>query len=279
MQVTFYGVRGSIPAPGPDFARYGGNTACVHVKLNCGTDLILDSGSGIKKLGQHLFRQKGDIYILLSHNHWDHIQGFPFFEPAYQQKRRIFITPGLTKPYEPEAILLQMSGTWFPVSPSDLLADIEFVNTNRSISSWQIGDAKITRTVMNHPGGGSAYLIEEDDKTLAYVTDNELYPPYHCETSFEQWLSFVDGADLLIHDAQYIKGDMPHKLGWGHSIVEQAIELAEQSNVKKCALYSHDHIRTDDMIDQLTDELKRKLVQKSSKLELFSAYEGLSITL
>ncbi|WP_111979070.1 MBL fold metallo-hydrolase [Algibacillus agarilyticus] len=274
MQVTFYGVRGSTPAPGAEFSRYGGNTACVHVKLSDGTHLILDSGTGIKKLGNILARHSDDIHLLLSHNHWDHIQGFPFFLPAFQPRRKIFITPGLTTPFEPEAILNQMSGSWFPISKNELLADIKILEKDESILSWKIGSATITRRKMNHPGGGSSYLINDGGTKLAYVTDNELFPPYRIETEFSEWQSFIKNADLLIHDAQYTDKDMPLKHGWGHSLLEQAVELATSSGVKRCAFYSHDHTRTDDALDELMMHVKERLDQLKSPVDIMAAHEG-----
>ncbi|AWB66999.1 MBL fold metallo-hydrolase [Saccharobesus litoralis] len=281
MQVVFYGVRGSTPAPGAEFARYGGNTACVHVKLSDGTQLILDSGTGIKKLGHVLAQTQDDIHLLLSHNHWDHIQGFPFFLPAFQPKRKIYITPGLTTPYEPEAILNQMSGSWFPITRNELLADIEIVQQDVDVESWQIGSATISRRKMNHPGGGSSYLIADNGTKLAYVTDNELFPPYRVETQFSEWQSFIQDADLLIHDAQYTDVDMPLKHGWGHSLIEQAVELSVSAGVKRCAFYSHDHTRTDDAIDALLEQIQVKMAERDnpSAPEIFAAYEGQVVVL
>ncbi|NTS75726.1 MBL fold metallo-hydrolase [Catenovulum sp. SM1970] len=279
MQVTFYGVRGSTPAPGAEYAKYGGNTACVHVQLSDKTHLILDSGTGIKKLGQVLAPKLDNLHLLLSHNHWDHIQGFPFFTPAFQVGRNITITPGLTSPDEPEAILNQMSGSWFPVDRQALLANITIEKRPESIASWQLGSATITRKKMNHPGSGSAYLIEENGTKLAYVTDNELYPPEHKETGFDEWVEFVKGADLLIHDGQYTQADLPLKHGWGHSLTTQALDLAVASKVKHCALYSHDHTRDDHTLEKIELELKKTVAQQNGQVDIFAAQEGMSLFL
>ncbi len=277
MKVTFYGVRGSIPAPGPDYVKYGGNTACVHVQLNDGTDIILDAGTGIKNLGDKLIQQDNDIHLLLSHNHWDHIQGFPFFAPIYQKDRRIHITPGLTKLDEQDAVLKQMSGSYFPVDYTTLLSDIRIEPRGEEVDSWRIGSAEITRLRMNHPGSGSAYCIKEGDVKLAYITDNELYPPYKKETDFLQWVTFALGADLIIHDAQYMLTDMPGKAGWGHSIAEEAVKLAMGCQAKRLALYSHDYIRTDDEIEKVESHCQEVLASVDSELQLFAAAEGLVV--
>ncbi|WP_158967380.1 MBL fold metallo-hydrolase [Paraglaciecola sp. L3A3] len=279
MQVTFYGVRGSCPAPGLEFIKYGGNTACVHVSLEDGTDIILDAGTGIKKLGQKLIQQKNDIHLLLTHNHWDHIQGFPFFAPIYQPERNIFITPGQITFDEKDAILKQMSGSYFPVHYRSLPSNIEIISLDENISSWTIGSAKICRLTMNHPGAGSSFSIEADGKKIAYVTDNELYPPYKKNTDFLDWAEFCRDADLIIHDAQYMITDMPAKSGWGHSVAEEAVKLAMASRAKRMALYSHDHIRTDDEISEIEKHCQYVIKVGGANLELFAAAEGLIVSL
>lgn len=277
MKLTFYGVRGSIPSPGPEFAKYGGNTACVHIELNDGTDIVLDAGTGIKKLGEKLAKKQSDIHLLLTHNHWDHIQGFPFFIPIYIPGRRIYITPGLTTPDEPDAVLKQMSGSNFPVNYHSLQSEIELVQYPKEQTTFNIAGAKITRHSMNHPGSGSSYLVEADGAKVAYITDNELYPPYQKETDFLEWVVFAEQADLVIHDAQYMLTDMPAKAGWGHSVAEEAVKLAMASRAKRLALYSHDHIRTDDDIDEIESHCQDVIEVAQSDIELFAAAEGMCI--
>ncbi len=279
MQVTFFGVRGSCPAPGPEFIKYGGNTACVHVCLDDGTDIILDAGTGIKNLGRKLIKKTSDIHLLLSHNHWDHIQGFPFFAPIYQPDRNIFITPGQTNLNADYAILEQMSGSYFPVDYKTLPSNIQIMPQPKEVNNWKVGEAKISRLAMNHPGSGSSFCIEADGKKVAYITDNELYPPYKKNTDFLDWVDFSRDADLIIHDAQYMIADMPTKLGWGHSIAEEAVKLAMGSRAKRMALYSHDHIRTDDEITKIESHCHEIVEICCADLELFAAAEGLTITL
>lgn len=275
MKVTFYGVRGSIPTPGAEFAHYGGNTACVHVELNDGTDIILDSGTGIRILGQSLVKKTTPIYLLLSHNHWDHIQGFPFFAPIYQPNRQIIINSGRTFFNEPDAIIEQMRGSTFPVHPDNLTSDIRFNKLPEEQTSWQIGSAQIKQLPINHPGGGSAYLITEDGVSIAYITDNELYPPYKKETDFLTFVDFAKNVDLLIHDAQYLTSDMPAKSGWGHSLADEGVRLALASKAKKLALYSHDPERTDSDIDLIVKQSKEFLDSLDAELEVIGARESL----
>lgn len=279
MKVTFYGVRGSTPAPGAEFVRYGGNTACVHVELSDGTDIVLDSGTGIRKLGQTLASKTTPVHVLLSHNHWDHIQGFPFFTPIYQPDREIIITAGQTYFNDHDAVIEQMRGSTFPVNPEHLPSKIQFHKLDKEQIQWDINTATIRRLKINHPGGGSAYLITEGKSTLAYITDNELYPPYKKENDFTDFVNFAQNVDLLIHDAQYLDSDMPKKSGWGHSIANEGVELAIASHAKQLALYSHDPDRTDDDIDGIVKESKAFVTSIESNLDIFAAQENLTIEL
>ncbi|MBU0913323.1 MAG: MBL fold metallo-hydrolase [Gammaproteobacteria bacterium] len=269
MQIKFYGTRGSIPTPGADTQRYGGNTPCVLVTSQSGQQLILDSGTGIRLLGQELMAGTSELVLLLSHNHWDHIQGFPFFAPAYQAGRQIRIIPGKTLHGENDAILKQMSGEFFPVAPQQLASTIRI--TPMTEEQWQLGDFYIQRCPLNHPGSGSAYHISADGHTLAYVTDNELFPPEQTMTSRAQWLEFVTGVDLLIHDGQYLEADMPYKLGWGHSLVSQAVVLAKEAKVKRLVIFSHDPARTDRQLDQLAQQFS------GQQPEVLMAQEGMEL--
>jgi phosphoribosyl 1,2-cyclic phosphodiesterase len=249
----------------------------VHLLLKDGTDIILDAGTGIRALGEQLAKQSKDIHLLLTHSHWDHIQGFPFFQPIYQAKRNIFITPGQTDLEQHQAILDQMSGSYFPVDYTALKANIVITPKPNECNSWQVGSATIKRIKLNHPGGGSAYVIQEGNTRIAYVTDNELSPPYPCNTEFAEWVEQIKNADLLIHDAQYLAEDMPTKSGWWHSIAKEAIQLALASNAKQLALYSHDPSRNDQAIEALVSECQTYLAKNKTRLNIFAAAEGMKI--
>lgn len=274
MKVSFYGTRGSCPSPGKDTIKYGGNTACTLIESNDGRKLILDAGTGIRKLGDEFINQNDDIYLLVTHNHYDHIQGFPFFKPIYQPKRKIYIYPAITEPNEPKAIIEQMHGSYSPIANSMLTAQIEFKIPDWSLQPILINGFSVTRQPMNHPNGGMSYLISCDNKTVAYVTDNELNSP-NLVVSRAQCNKFVANVDLLIHDGQYIESDMPLKLGWGHSLISECLDLAIQANVKNLAIYSHDPERTDSELDQLQNEINNM----SHTVNAFLSIEGQIIQL
>ncbi|KZN45328.1 hypothetical protein N476_04755 [Pseudoalteromonas luteoviolacea H33] len=244
---------------------------CVSLQSQSNTHIILDSGTGIRLLGDELMKDKRDIYILLSHNHWDHIQGFPFFVPAYMPNKNITIIPGVTDAQAPDAILRQMDGSYFPVQYDDLPSTVKVVQQQND--TWHYHDIKIERMAMNHPGGGSAYRLTVDGLKIVYAIDNELYPPNDPVTSFDKWVEFVDGVDYLIHDGQFIPSDYPLKMGWGHSQIKDALDLAVQGKVKNLVLISHDPARSDDDLDQIAQDIGKQ----GYDFKTIIAHEGLII--
>ncbi|WP_372863047.1 MBL fold metallo-hydrolase [Pseudoalteromonas sp.] len=247
MKIELFGVRGSMPSPGKQTATFGGNTSCVYVQQSNGESVILDSGTGIVELGERLIDNSAAIAILLTHNHWDHIQGFPFFKPIHQLNRNITIAVGnVDDKTTKNAILTQMSGSCFPVKHQNLPANISLNTQLSQQPSFTINDFFVTTAPLNHPDGGTAYCVYADGRKLAYITDNELDPPGEVQTSIEQWVKFIKGADLLIHDAQFTNDDLSIKHGWGHSTMTQVADLARLAQIKNIAIISHDPSRTDD---------------------------------
>jgi len=278
MLITFYGVRGSIASPGPATVKYGGNTSCVHVRTRSGTNLIFDAGTGIRKLGLHMARNTEPLLMLFSHGHWDHIQGYPFFEPIYQKDRHIVVCQGVDGNASAlHSLLEQMDGSNFPVRSDALPSTITVINEVTEYPSQQSFHTR--RRTLNHPGGGYGYRIEEDGVSLVYITDNELRPPGKPATSYAEWVEFCQGVDLMIHDAQYDEKDMPAKHGWGHSLIAEVRQLAVDAQVKNLVMYHHDPERTDTELDEIAIESARFFKTRNSSIGSFIAAEGLTFDL
>ncbi|MBI2525597.1 MAG: MBL fold metallo-hydrolase [Candidatus Rokubacteria bacterium] len=274
MRVTFWGVRGSVPSPGLSTLRYGGNTSCLTVDCNPGRRLVLDAGTGIRALGRVLEGGTEPIVLLLSHTHWDHIQGFPFFEPIYQRDRVIDVFAPANSHSMLCGLVEQMDGFRFPVTPDRLPSRISCITADHMAILRGRG-FDIARIATNHPGGGWGYRIASEGRSVVYLTDNELEPPPPETTTREQFAEFCRGADVLIHDAQYLESDMGRKHGWGHSVVSHACRLAVAAQVKHLVLYHHDPERDDAEIDAIQDDARAWLERAGARTRCSAAFEGL----
>jgi len=280
MKVRFHGVRGSTPTPGPSTVRYGGNTSCVEVRLADGSLLILDAGTGIRECGMQLLREgfSGPVHLLLSHLHWDHVLGLPFFGPIWRKETTLKMLPMLTDAQKTAAVSKAIfDGMHFPVRAEFVPAQVEFLD---EALSWRVGSAVIRRTPLNHPGGAQGFRIDDaDGRSMAYLTDNELSPPTAPQITPEALASFAEGVDLLIHDAQYVEADFPLKKGWGHSTIREVTELGLSASVKHLALYHHEPTRDDDALDALDREVQADLRGRGSPMIATMTREGLLIDL
>jgi len=276
MKIEFFGVRGSMPTSGPDTVIFGGNTSCVHVELDNGDDIILDAGTGIVKLGHKREKDTQPIMLLITHNHWDHIQGFPYFTPIFQSGREITIVPGAVEYSDKDMILRQMSGSNHPIKYDQLSANIILKPELALEAEFSVKSFRVTTQKLNHPDGGTAYCLYGDGKKVAYVTDNELKPPGELATTWQQWVDFIADADVLIHDAQYTNDDMPLKHGWGHSTFSQVAQLAIAGKVKKLFIISHDPNRKDSELVALEGLLKKEF---SATIDIACAKEGVIVDL
>jgi len=279
MKITFYGVRGSIPSPGANTCRYGGNTPCVHIETAGGQDLVLDAGTGIRELGKRLAGKDSMISVLLSHGHWDHIQGYPFFMPIYEPGRLIHVYTTAAENHNQICSLIdQIDGATFPLKAADLPSRSKCItgDLEAEMAGHNIG---VRRIAINHPGGGYAYRIEEDGMSCAYITDNELVPPGEVTTPYADWVDFCAGVDVLIHDAQYLDADMPYKHGWGHSLVSQARQLALDAGAGCLVLFHHDPDRTDSELDAIQQDNEVFFSSRRAPLTCYCATEGLRIAL
>ena len=275
MLIKFYGVRGSIASPGGETVRYGGNTACVYVEADDGSLIVFDAGTGIKHLGEDLLKRESKriLNLLFSHYHWDHIQGFPFFSPAYQKDQTINLLAAHLEDSNVHSVLTQMIDPHFPVPSDRLAAQVNILSTQDDCI--HIGDSRIETKSLNHPGGGSAYLLRTPNgSSMAYVTDNELEPPDEQVTKYSEWVEFLKGVDFLIHDAMYLDEERERIHGWGHSLISQTLQLAVDAKVSNLVLFHHDPSRTDEQLDEIKYESRDWMKKHSPHCRIFIATEG-----
>lgn len=279
MRVTFYGVRGSVPAPGPTTARYGGNTSCVEVILGDGTTLVLDAGTGMRALGGKLLEagRHQKVHLLLSHTHWDHVLGLPFFAPLWRNDSEILVYPLPTDAQERFQRTI-FDDIHFPVSVNDIPAKVEFAKPQEE--PWRIGSARVRRIALNHPGNAQGFRIDDaSGASVVYLTDNELLRGEAGEAALDALARFSAGVDLLIHDSQYLDSDMPAKYGWGHSVVDDVLTLGVRAEAKKLVLFHHDPSRTDDDLDAIKARAGSWLGERAPATGLCVAIEGQSVDL
>ena len=279
IHVDFWGVRGSVPSPGPTTTRYGGNTSCVSITVD-NKILILDAGTGIRNLGSAIIGQpKLEIFVVVTHSHWDHIQGFPFFTPIYQPDRPVHMFPTLHKKNVVLSSLIdQMDGAHFPITPDQVPSNFNFVTEN-PLEFLESNGFHMELVPMNHPGKAFGYKIKIDDKIICYFTDNEIDPPYEKSIELDALTEHCRNVDILIHDAQYIEADMPLKHGWGHSLISQVTKLGESAEVKNLVYYHHDPERSDDDIDAELEKASKTLKENGSSVRPYFAYEGLKLSI
>ncbi|MDD8017852.1 MAG: MBL fold metallo-hydrolase [Bacteroidota bacterium] len=297
MKLKFWGVRGSIPTPGKHTVIYGGNTPSVELRLDNGELIIFDAGTGIRNLGDYLISKGESIrtYILITHPHWDHIQGFPFFKPAFISGNEITIIGTDRDEIDLQHIIAdQMKRIYFPIQLSELKALLHF----RSIGEdeFEIFGAKVKTLYVNHPGFTVGYRIDYKGKSIVYISDNEPFDrgvAFHV-TNFEptvqkkflaqtgdpnqRIVDFIRGADVFIHDATYTPEEYVDKVGWGHSHYLFTLHLADRAKVKQCVLFHHEPNRTDEQIDKILEKCQYEIKHNALQFECSAAYEGLEIS-
>jgi phosphoribosyl 1,2-cyclic phosphodiesterase len=272
--VHFWGVRGSIACPGAETVRYGGNTPCIEMRVN-GQRLIFDGGTGLRVLGQSLLAQMPvEAHMFFTHSHWDHIQGFPFFTPAFIKGNRFHIYGAIAPNGSTVEQRLndQMLHPNFPVPLQIMGADLCFydVEVGKPI---EIGDVVIEAAPLNHPGEAVGYRVSWQDYAVAYVTDTEHFP----DRIDEHVLWLARQADVLIYDATYTDEEYhspkSSKVGWGHSTWQEAVKVAEAAGVKKLVIFHHEPLHSDDHLDQIGEQVARVFPNS------LMAWEGLEIQL
>ncbi len=293
MRIRFWGTRGSLAKPGPSTIRYGGNTSCVEVRAPDGTLIVLDCGTGAHELGQALLATgerpiRG--HLLITHTHWDHIQGFPFFAPLFDpgNEWHVYAPHGLGQRLE-DTLAGQMAYAYFPVNLGQFGATIHYHELSEG--SFDVGSVRVITRFLNHPGLAMGYRLEAEGASLVYATDHEPHSrhlgeapdgkggvlPVHSED--QRHVEFLAGADLVIHDAQYTLEEYPKKLTWGHTPAEWAVDFARAGGVRRLALFHHDPLRTDEALDRLLEVCRQRAKTGGGDLEVIAAAEGQIIEL
>jgi CheY-like chemotaxis protein/phosphoribosyl 1,2-cyclic phosphodiesterase len=279
VRIRFWGTRGSIAKPGPSTLRHGGNTSCVEVRTADGTLIVLDCGTGAHELGRHLVKSstspiRGHLFI--THTHWDHIQGFPFFAPLFTAGNEwdVYAPEGVGQRLE-ATLAGQMEYTYFPIGLGHLDATLRFHDLREG--SFDAGGARVTARYLNHPGLTLGYRLEADGATVVYATDHEPHSRHHAGAPIhpedQRHVDFLAGADLVIHDAQYTLEEYPSKLTWGHSPAELTVDWALAAGARRLALFHHDPMRDDAAVDRLLAGCRERAAGRGG-LEVFAAAEG-----
>jgi len=283
LEIVFWGVRGSIPISNSNISRYGGSTSCVEVIADNGTHIVFDGGSGIHPLGNKYMKEglPEDLTIFITHAHWDHIQGLPFFAPAFVpgNKIRFFGCNQGTTSFK-DVLKHQMETPYFPVKLSSWLADISIESIGETVVD--INSIKIKSSYAEHPGMTLGYRLDYKGKSVVYLPDNEPFAKFDMESVFVEhdqddedmdmekvfledhkarFFSFIQNADVLIHDAQYTPEEYKSKVGWGHSNFELTVRVALYGKVKHLVLFHHDVSRSDKDIDKIV-ETSTKIVSE-----------------
>lgn len=279
MYITCWGSRGSIPVSDKDYIKYGGDTTCIEIRTRNDDIIIIDAGTGIRRLGNKLIKEKRHKYdFVFTHAHWDHLMGFPFFKPLYLKHTEIRIhTHPFSDKYVNDMIPRIMAPPNFPVRYSDLKAKIFY--KNGSPAQFKIGSVTVEPIPLSHPDKGSGYKFIEAGKSFVFLTDNELGFVHPGGLPYKAYLDFSSGADLLIHDAEYTPEEYKNRKEWGHSVYTDALNLAIEAGVKKLGLFHLSQERTDCKMDKIVEICKQIIVEKGSSLECFAVGSDMTFEL
>ncbi|NNF66640.1 MAG: GAF domain-containing protein [Gammaproteobacteria bacterium] len=284
--MRFWGTRGSLAKPGADTQRYGGNTSCVEIRSASGTLVVIDCGTGAHDLGQSLKESTSakQGHLLISHTHWDHIQGIPFFDPFFQPDNEwdIYAPHSLSQSLR-DTLAGQMRYTYFPVTLEALGAKIHYHDLVEG--TFEVGDITVRARFLNHTALTLGYRLEVDGCVVVYSCDHEPFAGAHAADpealngQNQRHAEFLRDADLVIHDAQYTAAEYPEKIGWGHSTGEYAVAVCVAAGVRQLALTHHDPLRSDNAVDAIVANLQNELATTGQKLQVFGAAEGKTIQL
>ena len=267
MKIKIWGSRGSIPVSGKEYLKYGGDTTCVEIRTKSGDIIIVDAGTGIRRLGNKLEEEKNyDLNFIFTHAHWDHLMGFPFFKPLYFNGFNIRMHRCPYNSQFVETILSKvMAPPHFPVKYADITAQLSYPEA--CPTEFEIGSVTVIPIALSHPNGGNGYKFIEDGKSFVFLTDNELGYIHPGGLPFKDYIKFSHGADLLIHDAEYTPEEYKTFIDWGHSVYTDALELAQKSGAKKLGLFHLNQERTDRQMDEIVKDCRSRIKSKGLSLK------------
>jgi phosphoribosyl 1,2-cyclic phosphodiesterase len=279
MYIKCWGSRGSTPVSGRNYLKYGGNTTCLEIRTKSKDVIIVDAGTGIRRLGNQVMAERlSDFHFIFTHAHWDHLMGFPFFKPLYSKEAEFLMHRCPFHSKFLETILSKvMAPPNFPVKYSDLKAKISYENA--CPETFSIGSVDVAPIPLSHPNGGSGYKFTEDGKSFVFLTDNELGFVHPGGLSSQAYLDFSKGADLLIHDGEYTPQEYETKIEWGHSTYTDALDLALKAGVNRLGLFHINQERFDPEMDMIVDACRRRIKENGSRLECFAVSEDMAFML
>ncbi len=279
MLIRCWGARGSIPVSGKEYIKYGGDTTCLEIRTQSDDIIIVDAGTGIRRLGNHLIREGRYRYnFILTHGHWDHLMGFPYFKPLFLEHPEIRMHRGpFHKKFMESMFSKVMAPPNFPVRYSDLKAKI--VYEDRQPNQFEIGSVTVVPIQISHPNTGKGYKFIEDGKAFVFLTDNELGFVHPGGLPSSEYIEFCEGADLLLHDAEYTPQEYKLLMEWGHSSYVDVLNLAFKAGTKRLGLFHHNQERTDDEIDEIVQDCHKIIHKNDSDLDCFAVGMDMSFEL
>lgn len=269
MEIKCWGSRGTVPVSGPDFVKYGGDTTCLQIVAEPNDEIIIDAGTGIRRLGMQLLKNSHRHYhLLFTHAHWDHVMGLPYFQPLWKSDFKLTLHHCPHHSSFVDQLLPQlMSPPYFPVRHLKLAAEIEYVEHDKT--PFTIGSVLITPIALNHPNGGSGYRFDRAGKSFVFLTDNELTAPHSDHFDRSNYVRACTEADLLVHDAEFTPAEYGRVKGWGHSRYTDAVELALEAGAKQLGLFHLNQQRTDEKMDALVYAANDMVKKAKSQLTCF----------
>lgn len=281
MRIRCWGARGSIAVSGSEYVVYGGDTTCLEVRTASGHVIVVDAGTGVRRLGNALLAEGvRDMTMFFTHAHWDHILGFPFFKPVHREDSRITLYGCPMEQGNMELLLAKtMAPPHFPVPYHDLKAHIDYHPQCLEETATMVHGMRVERIPISHPNMGLGYKFSESGKSMVFLTDNELHFPHRGGRRYEDYVEFCAGADLLLHDAEYTDEEYRLTKGWGHSTMRSALQLALDAKVRQFGMIHHNQDRPDDDLQLREASLRQAVAELAAPLQLFAVTQDMELFL